>query len=123
MTTRQEKVKELLKVEVSNIIQKEMKNPRLVFVTVTDAEVSKDLRHARVFISVLGGEEQRQESLAILQKAAGFIRGQFSHHVALKAIPEISFKLDAAVEQGSRIFELLQQVKHEPEEPTNGNDS
>ena len=123
MTTRQEKVKEFLKIEVSEIIQREIRDPRLGFVTVTDAEVSKDLRHATVFISVLGDDEQRQDSLRILQKASGFIRGEFGRRATMKVIPEISFKIDSAVEQGSHIFELLQKVKHEPEEPDTGSDS
>lgn len=123
MTTRQDKVKELLKIEVSKIIQTQIRDPRLGFVTVTDAEVSKDLRQGRIFISVLGDDEQRRDSLAILQKATGFIRREFGRRVTMKVIPEISFKIDSAVEQGSHIFELLQKVKHEPEEPDTGSDS
>jgi len=120
MTDRPERVKELLRVEVSRIIQRDIKDPRLGFVTVTDAEVSKDLRHARVFVSVLGDEKQKQESLSVLQSAAGYIRGEFGRHARMKVIPEIAFRLDTAVEQGARIFELLQQVKQDvkDEQPT-----
>jgi ribosome-binding factor A len=116
MTTRQERVKELLKIEISDIIRREIKDPRLGFVTITDAEVSKDMRHARVYISVYGDERQKEESLAILQKVAGYMRGEFGRRVSMKIIPEISFKLDTAVEHGARIFELLQQVKPHDEE-------
>jgi ribosome-binding factor A len=123
MSTRQEKVKEFLKIEVSNIILKEIRDPRLGFVTVTGADVSKDLRHATIFISVMGDDEQRQDSIAILQKASGFIRSEFGRKSTMKLIPQISFKLDTAVEHGVRIFELLQQVKHEPEKPDNSSDS
>ncbi len=117
MSTRQEKVKELLKIEVSNIILKEIRDPRLGFVTVTGADVSKDLRHATVFISVMGDDEQREDSIRILQKASGFIRSEFGRKSTMKLTPQITFKLDTAVEHGVRIFELLQQVKHESEEP------
>ncbi len=117
MSTRQEKVKELLKQEVSDIIRKEMKDPRLGFITVTDADVSRDLRHAKIFISVLGSEQEQADSLRILQGASSFIRGEFGRRVSMKVLPEISFRSDTAVEHGARIFELLQQVKHEPEEP------
>lgn len=123
MTTRQEKVKELLKHEVSDILRKEMKDPRLGFVTVTDADVSKDLKHAKIFISVLGSEQEKAESFAILQSASSFIRGEFGRRVSMKVIPEISFRLDTAVEHGARIFELLQKVKHEPEESDSSGDS
>lgn len=123
MTTRQEKVKELLRAEISDIIRKEIKDPRLGFVTITDAQVSKDLRHAKIFISVMGDDEAKKTSLGILQKTAGFIRHEFGQRVAMKTIPELMFTLDQAVETGARIFELLQEVKHESDEPDTGSDS
>ena len=116
MSTRQERVKELLKTEISEIIRREIKDPRLGFVTIIDAEVTKDLRQAKIFISVLGDEEQKEESLAILQKAARYIRGEFGHRVSMKMIPELTFKMDTGVEHGARIFELLQQVKSDDKE-------
>ncbi len=122
MTTRQEKVAELLKTEVSRIIQREMKDPRLGFITVTDAEVSKDLRHAKIFISVMGNDEQKDETLGILQRASSFIRSEFGRHASMKVLPEITFKLDTAVEHGARIFELLQEVRHESEKPDTSSD-
>ena len=115
MTTRQEKVEELLKVEISDIIRRELKDPRLGFITITDAEVSKDLRHAKVYISVLGDEKAKEESLAVLQRAAGFIRGEFGRRAYMKTIPEIAFKMDTSVEQGARIFELLEQERRHEE--------
>ena len=111
MSTRQEKVQELLKTEISDIIRREIKDPRVGFVTITDAEVTKDMRHAKVFISVLGDESQKAETLAVLQRAAGYIRSEFSRRAAMKTVPDIVFKMDVAVEHGHRIFELLQQVK------------
>lgn len=123
MTTRQEKVKELLRAEISDIIRKEIKDPRLGFVTITDAQVSKDLRHAKIFISVMGDDEAKKTSLGILQKTAGFIRHEFGQRAAMKTIPELMFTLDQAVETGARIFELLQEVKHESDEPDTGSDS
>lgn len=118
MTTRQDRVRELLKTEVSKIVQRELKDPRLGFVTVTDAEVSKDLRHAKVFVSVMGNEKEKEESLKVLQNAAGYIRSEFGRDARMKVIPEITFHLDTAVEHGARIFELLQQVKHDEQERT-----
>lgn len=115
MTTRQERVRALLKTEISDILRRELKDPRLGFVTITDAEVSKDLRHARVYVSVYGDEKEKEQNLAVLQGAAGYIRGEFGRRAFMKVIPEISFKLDTSVEHGARIFELLQQVKPDDE--------
>lgn len=116
MTTRQERVQELLKVEISDIALKQIKDPRLGFITITDVEVSKDMRHARVFFSVLGDDQQKQQSLEILQAAAGYIRGEFGRRAHMKIIPEITFRLDTAVEHGARIFELLDKVKRDDEQ-------
>lgn len=116
MTTRQERVNELLKEEISDIVRREIKDPRIGFITITGADVTKDLRHANVYVSVLGDDQQKSESLAILQRAAGFIRGEIGRRVHIKIVPEINFKLDTAVEHGVRIFELLQQVKTDEQE-------
>lgn len=115
MTTRLERVKQLLKAEISDILMRELKDPRLGFVTVTDAEVSKDLRHAKIYVSIYGDEKQKEESLAVLEGAASYIRGEFGRRAFLKIIPEITFKLDTSVEHGARIFELLQQAKPDDE--------
>jgi len=116
MSTRTEKVEGLLKVEISDMIHRDLKDPRLGFVTVTDAEVTKDLRHAKIYVSVMGDEKAKQESLSVLQRAAGYMRGEFGRRAHLKIIPEITFKLDTAVETGTRIFELLEQVKRNDKE-------
>jgi ribosome-binding factor A len=112
-TTRQEKVKELLKAEISDIIRREVEDPRLGMVTLTDAEVSADLRHAKVFFSVYGDQSQKDDSLRILQKAARFIRGEFAKRVNMKTTPEIVFAIDKSIEQGTRMFELLEKLKKE----------
>jgi ribosome-binding factor A len=116
MTTRQEKVEELLKVEISDIVQKEMRDPRLGFVTLTDVEVSPDLRHARVFVSVMGDEEQQEVSLKTLDRASGFIRGELGKRVRMRVLPEVEFRIDISIERGARIFELLQQIKGDESE-------
>ena len=111
MTTRQERINEMLKIEISEIILRELRDPRLGFITITGAEVTKDLRHAKVFISVMGDENQQKETLMVLKKASGFIRSEFGKRATMKMIPEISFRMDSGVQHGMRIFELLQQVK------------
>lgn len=116
MSTRTERVEQLLRIEISDILRREIKDPRLGFVTITDVEVTKDLRQAKVFVSVMGDEHAKADSLIVLQRTAGFIRGEFGRRAHLKIIPEITFKMDSAIAHGSRIFEILQQVEHKDEE-------
>jgi ribosome-binding factor A len=110
---RKERLEELLRREISDIIHREVKDPRIGFVTVTDAEVTKDLSYAKVFVSVLGTLEQQEATLKGLNSATRFIRGEFGHRIKLRQVPEISFRFDTAIQQGARIHELLEQVKHE----------
>lgn len=111
MSTRQEKVEGLLKVEISEILQRELKDPRLGFVTITDVEISPDLRHAKVFVSVMGEEEQRKMSLKALRNAAGFVRSELGKRVRMRVTPEVDFRIDESIEHGVRMFEILQQIK------------
>ena len=113
MSTRQEKVEELLKKEISEIIQREMKDPRLGFVTVTDVEITPDLRHARVFVSIMGDEEQQKQSMKALRSASGFVRGELGKRVRMRVTPDVEFRIDTSIEQGARIFELLEQIKRD----------
>ncbi|NLC56865.1 MAG: 30S ribosome-binding factor RbfA [Armatimonadetes bacterium] len=120
-TTRQRRVAELIKAEVSQILQREVSDPRLGFVTVTDVEVTPDLRDARVFISVLGEPEQARESIAALQRAAKYIRGLLGRRVDLRVIPELTFKLDRSFERGARVLELLHELEAEAKQGEEGN--
>jgi ribosome-binding factor A len=112
-STRQEKVRELLRMEISEIIQREVSNPRVGFVTVTDAEISPDLRHAKVFISILGDQAQKDQGMKALRSATSFIRTAFAKRANMKVTPEIVFVEDKVLERGSRIFELLEKMKKE----------
>lgn len=113
---RQRKVQELLVQEISEIIRRELKDPHIGFVTITDAEVSPDLRHARVFYSVLGEQSAQEETGKALNRAAGFIRGEFARRASMRYVPEIKFFFDPSVERGARIHELLEQVRREDED-------
>jgi ribosome-binding factor A len=112
-TIRQEQVQQLLVEEISDMLRRDLKDPRLGFITVTGAQISRDLRHAKVFVSVLGDEAAQSESMAALARAAGRIRGEFGRRARLRVAPEIIFRLDAAIEQGARIFSLLKQIEAE----------
>lgn len=116
MSTRQEKLKGLLKEEISDILRRELKDPRLGFVTVTDAEISPDLSHARVFVTVMGSQEERETNMAVLKKAERFVRRAFGKRVKMKVLPEIEFQFDDSVDRGIRMFELLEQIRHEVED-------
>src|SRR5436190_20451637 len=113
---RKERLEQLLRREISDIIRREVNDPRIGFVTVTDAEVTKDLSYAKVFVSVLGTEEQQEAALKGLNSATRFIRGEFGQRIKLRQVPEISFRFDKAIQQGARIHELLEQVKRQEAE-------
>jgi ribosome-binding factor A len=108
------RIEEQLRIELSEIIEREIQDPRIGLATVTAVKVSPDLRHARVFVSVLGDEEQRKKTLQGLSSAAGYARRSLSqrlHH--LRRIPELTFAYDESIEKGIRIEELLEQIKPE----------
>ncbi len=113
MSVRQEKVQEQLVQEISDIIRRDLRDPRLGFITLTGAEVSRDLRHAKIYVSVLGDEEARKQSLKALNGAVGLLRGEFARRAHLRVAPELEFRLDQGIERGQRIFELLHSVEHE----------
>jgi len=119
MTQRQERLQNLLKQDVSEIFYRDFKDPRLGFVTVTDVEVSPDLSYAKVFVSVMGNEEERSRQFAILKKAEHFVRGALSKRLQLRVLPEIDFRLDTSIDHSIRILELLEEIKRneEPGEP------
>jgi ribosome-binding factor A len=110
---RKERLEELLRREISDIIHRQVKDPRIGFVTVTDAEVSGDLSFAKVFVSVLGTSEEQAASLKGLNSATRFIRSEFGHRVKLRQVPEITFRFDTSIQHGARIHELLEQIKAE----------
>lgn len=118
-TRRQRQVAELLHEEISLLIQQRARDPRLGFVTVTDVEVSPDLRVAHVYVSVLGSDDDVKESLAGLRHAAGFFRRELGNSLALRYLPELNFKLDDSLERGFRIDRLLNSLHDET--PEGGN--
>jgi len=110
-TIRQEQVQQMLVREVGNLLLRELKDPRLGFVTVTGAEISRDLRHAKVFVSVMGDETARRQSLEALASATGLIRSRFGRVARLRVTPEIEFREDTGISRGARVFELLHEVE------------
>jgi ribosome-binding factor A len=112
-TQRQLRVQELLVQEISDIVRRQVKDPRIGFVTITDAEVTPDLRQALVFISALGTPEEAAAALKGLNSAAGFIRSEFGRRASLRFNPTIEFRADPGIERGARIQELLASLREE----------
>ncbi|MCE5316426.1 MAG: 30S ribosome-binding factor RbfA [Parachlamydia sp.] len=118
MTTKQrvDRLNSLLKEVISEVIQRDVRNPHLgKFITVTRVGISKDLHHAKVFISVIGTDQEREESIKALQSAAGFIAVNASKKVVLRYFPELVFKLDDSVDKHMRIETLLGEIAAERE--------
>ncbi len=113
MQYRSDRLAHELRIEISSIIARELKDPRVGFATITNAKVSPDLRYARIFVSVFGSPEQQKETLAALNRAVGFIRRQISGRLKLRHSPELQFSFDDSIEHGARMDELLAQVNQE----------
>jgi ribosome-binding factor A len=119
MSRRSERVNELLREEISAIVQRELKDPRLGgLISITSVESSPDFRHARVFVSVLGSEDERTSSLIALNAGARFIRHALRDRLeSLRIVPELSFRTDTSIAEGARMSALLDQVAHEHDAP------
>lgn len=114
MTYRIERLNSLLRHEISDIIQRQVKDPRLgVFVSVTSVEVSSDLKFAKVFISCMGSESEKKETLKALTSAAGFIRHELGNRMQARRIPELAFRLDETIEKADRVLRLIDQISEE----------
>lgn len=107
---RLDRVNQLIREEISLLLQRELKDPRLGFVTVTEVETTKDLRSAKVFVSVLGDDTQWTASMSALASARGFIRNWLRAHLDLRQTPELDFRPDRSMEHAARIQRLLRQL-------------
>lgn len=116
MTRRTQQVGEMLRAELDDIIRKEVKDPRIGFFSITRVEVPTDLRSARVFISVLGSDEERQATVDALRQASGFIRFHLKPRLRMRQIPELDFRDDRSMEYAQEISEVLAEVRSRDEE-------
>ena len=114
--TRRQRVQELLRQEISQILITEVRDPRLGFITVTGVEVSADLHYAQVYISVLGEPPQQTQAMEALHSATRFIRGALGRNLELRHVPELTFKYDPTVEKAARIDQLLNRIAQEQSE-------
>ena len=106
MTERTARLDELLREEISAVIQRDVDDPRVGFVTITDVEVAPDLRHAKVWVSVIGSEQERRDTLRALNRAMPFVRQRLGK-LRLKRIPDLHVKLDTTAERGTRVLRIL----------------
>ena len=109
MPERMRRVNEAVREVLSVRLAGGLKDPRIGFVTVTAVETSPDLRHARVFVSVLGSEEEREDSLAGLRSAHGILQGAVAEELRMKRTPTLEFVYDDSIDRGMRISELLEE--------------
>ena len=111
MTHRIEQVNKLIRREISELLQRQVKDPRLGnFVAVTEVSTSPDLRHARIFVSSIASEEEKQETLSALAAAAGFFRNELARRLSLRRIPKLSFQWDDSIRRGNHLLQLIDQV-------------
>ncbi|HVB97591.1 MAG TPA: 30S ribosome-binding factor RbfA [Chloroflexota bacterium] len=109
------RLNEQVRSDIAELITREMNDPRLAgLVTVTSAELSPDLRNARVYISVLGSDEERKNTLLAIRGAAGFLRSHLAARMTTKRAPELHFVLDTSIERGERIMHIIHQIEEEP---------
>ena len=107
---RPNRLSETLKEEISKLILVELKDPRIGFVTVTSVDVANDLAHAKVYVSVLGSEDEGKASLDTLNRAAGFLRTEIGKRIRLRHVPALVFVYDPSIQHGAHIAKLLRDV-------------
>lgn len=114
---RIEKVTAEVQRNISDIIRNDVNDSRVYekFGSVTLVELTRDLQHAKIFISVYGSDEEKAEFMAGIESAKGYIRSELSKRVRFRSVPQLHFKLDASLEEGSRILSLLNQLKADGE--------
>lgn len=111
MAHRIERVNSLIRQEISELLQRQVKDPRLGnFVAVTEVSTSPDLKYAKVFVSRIGSEEEKRETLSVLVSASGFFRRELAKRLSLRHIPELSFQWDDSIERGDHLLQLMDRV-------------
>jgi ribosome-binding factor A len=108
--SRTDRIADFLKRELGSLIQLQIRDPRVGMVSVTDAEVSRDLSHAKVYVTVMGKDsaEEAKESLAVLNKAAGFLRSKVAKSNNARTTPQLRFYYDSSIDRGQRLSKLIQ---------------
>jgi len=122
MRLRPERVQEALRQEISKIALEEIKDPRIGFLTITKVELTKDLRYAKVYFSVLGGAKEKALALKGLNSAKGYIKGVVADRIKLRLVPDLSFRIDESIEHTKDIYDMFEKIK-KPTSPSNPKNS
>ncbi|EMW6496152.1 30S ribosome-binding factor RbfA [Staphylococcus pseudintermedius] len=112
MNMRAERVGEQMKKELMGIINNKLKDPRVGFLTITDVQPTNDLSLAKVYLTVLGSDKERENTFKGLEKAKGFIKSEIGQRMRLRIVPDLQFEYDESIEYGNRIERLIQDLNH-----------
>lgn len=115
MTQRTERLAELIKREIGDLILRGIKDSRLKnkLTSITHVELSNDLQHAKVFVSVYGNDNEQQKAIDGLKSASGFIRSEIGKRIRMRFTPQLLFQLDNSIKQGMKVIELMNKIKSE----------
>ncbi len=113
MSVRSERVASLIKEEISLLVQRNFSMQEYGLMTITDVQMSPDLRNARIFVSIFGDAARKEKSLALLEGQKGFIRAELGHVIRLKFTPSISFELDETLDQAMKIEGIINKIHNE----------
>lgn len=121
---RIKRLNSLLKEVLSEVIMNEVKDPRMApLVTVSNVEISNDMHHAKVYVSIIGSDKQRRDTLEALESAAGYIGVHAAKKVVMRYFPSLTFKLDTTVDEQMKIDELIEKIHREEEKRSHGDHS
>jgi ribosome-binding factor A len=125
MTARTDRIDQLLREEIGSILAKDVQDPRIGFVTITDVETAPDLSTARVWVSVIGQPDERQQTIRALERAMPFVRHELGGRVRLRRIPELQLRADDSAERGTRVLQLLAELEEGevPDDPSTPGES
>lgn len=124
MSRRSERTSKLIQREISALLEREVNDPRLSkFVSVTEVTLSSDLMHAKVYVSTLASEVNKEDLLAGFNKASGFLRKELATHLRLKQMPELSFHYDDSIERGARLLKLMGELSSKTDDTISSGNS
>ncbi|MCK4655574.1 MAG: 30S ribosome-binding factor RbfA [candidate division Zixibacteria bacterium] len=110
---RQDRLRDQIKREIADILGRTIKNPRLGFVTITDVELSKDLKYAKVYYSAMGSGIEKADSARALDRTKGVVKSELAKRLRIRQVPQISYHVDKSLDYGEKIDSLLDQIKKE----------
>jgi len=109
--SRSIRVAEILKIKISEIIMRKINDPRIASITITNVTLSNDLRHAKIFFSMIGNEEEKRESIKAMQKATNYIKSIVGNELGLRYVPDMRFEFDDLFQESLKIHDLLDQIE------------